>query len=164
MKWSLALVSTLALAASVASSAAAQQAQPAPTAQQYLELLRQDLKTTKVAVLTEAMHLTPAESDKFWPAYREYDVALAKIYDNRLAIIKDYAKAYATMTDETAKALIERSFKNERARADLRQKTFASMSKTLSPVVAARFIQIENQLGMLIDLQIASELPLVEKP
>lgn len=161
MKRTLAILAALAVAAPAAAQA---QAKPAPTAPQYLELLRSDLKTTKVAVLTEAMELTPADAEKFWPAYREYEVALSKIYDDRLNIIRDYANSYQQMTDEVAKGLVERSFKNERARADLRRKTFGAMSKAVSPVVAARFIQVENQLGMLIDLQIASELPLVEKP
>ena len=33
----------------------------------FIELLRQDLKTQKVAIITEAMEFTEAESNAFWP-------------------------------------------------------------------------------------------------
>jgi len=36
------------------------------------------------------------------------------------------------------------------------------MSQTLSPKMAARFLQIENQIEKLVDLQIAANLPIVE--
>jgi hypothetical protein len=35
------------------------------------------------------------------------------------------------------------------------------MSKALGPVTAARFTQVENKIGLLIDLQISSQIPLV---
>ena len=36
------------------------------------------------------------------------------------------------------------------------------MSKTLSPVLAARFFQVENQIPLLVDLKIAANLPILE--
>ena len=56
--------------------------------EQYLELLRSDLKKEKVAILTEAMEFTPSQSETFWPIYREYDLKLSKIGDRRIAAIK----------------------------------------------------------------------------
>ncbi len=162
MKRLLSLSAAMLLTAAAFGSVEAQQ--QGPTAQQYLELLRQDIKTTKVAVLTEAMNLTPAQSDKFWPLYREYDMALSRIGDAQLANIRDYAQSYDRMTDEIARTLVERSFQVQQDRLALRKRTFDRMSKELGATVAARFSQIENQLLMLIDLQIQSELPLVEKP
>lgn len=162
MKRLLSLSTAMLLAAAVCGSAAAQQ--QAPTAEQYLELLRQDIKTTKVAVLTEAMGLSQAQADKFWPLYREYDLELSRIGDAQLANIRDYAQAYDRMTDVIAKTLVDRSFQLQQDRLALRKRTFEKMSKEVGAIVAGRFSQIENQLLMLIDLQIQSELPLVEKP
>ncbi len=39
---------------------------------------------------------------------------------------------------------------------------FKKFSKALSPKTAAKFFQVENQIQMLIDLKIASELPLAK--
>ena len=52
----------------------------------FIEQLRSDLRAEKVAVLTESMELEEAESEKFWPIYREYELELSKLGDRRLAI------------------------------------------------------------------------------
>ena len=39
---------------------------------------------------------------------------------------------------------------------------YKKFTKALSPKMAAKFFQVENQLWMLLDLKIASELPLVK--
>jgi hypothetical protein len=44
----------------------------------------------------------------------------------------------------------------------LDKKTWQKLSKELSPILAGRFFQVNGQINDLIDLQIASELPLVE--
>ena len=41
----------------------------------YAELLRSDVRTQKVAILTEVLDLTEAEDKAFWPIYREYQIS-----------------------------------------------------------------------------------------
>ena len=65
----------------------------------YAELLRSDVRAEKVAIITEVMGFTEAEDAAFWPIYREYDAEMAKLGDERVALIADYAKDYATLTD-----------------------------------------------------------------
>lgn len=132
-------------------------------AQDYLELLRQDIKTAKVAILTEALPMTQQESDAFWPVYREYDLALSKIADRRIAIIKDYARVYESMTDSAATALVQESIKLQKDRIDLLAGAFKKVSKATNPQLAARFVQVENQIITLLDMKIIEEVPLVEK-
>ena len=48
-------------------------AKTASAQEQYVELLKSDIKTQKVAVLTEAMALEEGQSDPFWQIYRDYD-------------------------------------------------------------------------------------------
>jgi hypothetical protein len=50
----------------------------------------------------------------------------------------------------------------EKIRSVREAKDFKRVSKATSSLVAARIIQVENLIGMLIDLQVAAELPLVE--
>jgi hypothetical protein len=130
----------------------------------YIELMRSDIKTQKVAIITDAMQLSDEDGAIFWPIYREYDLELSKIGDQRIALIKDYAKNFESMTDEKAKELMERAFKIDEARLKLDKKYYKRVEKELGAIKAARFSQVENQIGLLIDLQIASELPLVSKP
>jgi len=128
----------------------------------YIELLKSDLRTQKVAVLTEAMKFTDAGSTAFWPIHREYELELSKIIDDRIELIKDYAQNYDNLTNEKAKELARTVFDLEKRRTKLKKKYFKRFEKALSAVVAAKFVQVENQINLLIDLQIASELPLIK--
>ena len=128
----------------------------------FVELLRKDIKAEKTAVLTATMVFTDAESEIFWPIYREYEHEASKLGDLRITIIRDYAKSYDSMTDVIAKDLVERSIKVREQGLALDKKYWKTLSKKLSPIQAARFFQVNGQINDLIDLQIASELPLVE--
>jgi hypothetical protein len=127
-----------------------------------LELLRQDLKAKKVALLTEALALDEKQSDVFWPLYREYDLALSKLTDRRVAAIKKYAENYNTLTGKMADELVKESFSVQSGRLDLMKKYHKKFSKAVDPLVAARWAQAESRILGLVDIQIASEIPLVK--
>ena len=48
-------------------------------------------------------------------------------------------------------------------RMALREKYYAIMNKALPATLAVRFFQVENQLQLLVDLQIAANLPIIEQ-
>ena len=150
------LVSLLLLAASIAS---AQEA-----FDKYVELMRQDLKADKVALITEAMDLSGDASTKFWPIYRDYDHAISKVGDRRVALIKDYAATYTAMTNEKAGSIMKSFLKNQKDRLDLLSTYSAKIGKALGAITAAKFVQVESQIQSLIDVQIAAEMPLIKKP
>lgn len=128
----------------------------------YMEMLRSDFRTTKTQILTEGLKLSDAEGQKFWPIQREYETELAKIGDQRLQLIKDYAAHYDSLTPPIAKQLTDRAFKLESSRLSLLKKYTDRTSKAVSPMVAARFAQIEATVNSLIDLQIRANLPIVK--
>jgi hypothetical protein len=125
----------------------------------YAELLRSDVRAQKVAIITEMMGFTDAEDAAFWPIYREYDLEMAKLGDERVALIADYAKNYANVTDEIADRLASKALELEARRQELKGQVYQKVKKATSPLTAARFLQVEHQLLLLIDLQIASSLP-----
>lgn len=131
--------------------------------EKYIELLRQDIKKDKVEIITVVMDFTEEQVGIFWPIYREYDLELTKIGDERLALIKDYAEHYQTLTDEKAKELMEKVFQLQQKRVKLRRAYFKKMDKVLPSKVVAKFFQLEHQIILLLDLQIASELPLIDE-
>ncbi len=131
--------------------------------EQYAELLMSDLKTQKVAVLTEAMALEEGQSDPFWQIYRDYDYELSAIVDQRIALIKDYAASFSSMTDEKAAELAKTSFKIESDRSKLREKYYKKVAKEISPLVGARWLMVERTINNLMDLQLAAEMPLIQE-
>ena len=141
----------LALVAGMMTAPTSAQAQ----GEQYLELIRQDLAATKTAYMTEGMQLTTEQGNFFWPVYREYQSELAKIGDRRLANIKDYAEHFEAMSDEKASEIMKTSFKAKKDYFSLLEKTSKKIAKELDPITAARFVQVESTLNLLIDLQLA---------
>jgi len=132
------------------------------SADQYMELLRSDLRAEKVAIVTVAMNLDDAQSEKFWPIYRDYEKDVAELGDKWISGIKEYAANYMEMTDEKADELMTGSMKLTEERLQLHKKYYKNVKKELGGVVAARFVQVERRLGMLIELQAMAEIPLVE--
>ena len=142
--------------------------QPAATESQetniraYVELLRVDVRTKKTAIFTEIMQFNDQQAAKFWPIYGEYDIELQKLNDQKLAGIQEYAKNFGKMTDEKADELAMLALDLENRRNDLKKTYYEKVRQQLGGIIAARFLQIENQLLMVIDLQIAASLPIVE--
>ena len=128
----------------------------------YVELLRSDIRSQRVAIITELMEFNEADDAAFWPIYREYESELAKLNDERLVGIQEYADAYPNVSDTLADSLTTRALDIESRRTALKSKYYARLKAVLSPRTAARFLQIENQLLMIIDLQIAASLPIVQ--
>lgn len=135
------------------------------TLDHYVEMLRSDLKAEKTAILTEALNLTDAEGKAFWPIYREYEMELSAWGDQRYRLLKDYAKAYNAdvVNDALADDLAKHFMTLQNQRLTLMQKYYKKLAKEVSPMRAAQFLQAENQIGLLVDLSIASEVPFLEK-
>ena len=162
------LLVTLVVLAAAAPAAAAQAAQPQSQQAKtlnlsaYAELLRSDVRAEKVAIITEVMGFTEAEDAAFWPIYREYDVELSTINDEKVTGIEEYARNYENVSDALADKLATKALELEARRTALKQKYYTRLKSALSPKTAARFLQVENQLLMIIDLQISASLPIVK--
>lgn len=127
----------------------------------YIEMLRMDLRSDKKQILAANLPLSEAEAVKFWPVYEQYASELAKVYDARIQIIKDYAANYDELSDTTAASLNMRAIDNDDSVTKLRQKYVPLVGKVLPGKKAALFFQIEKRIGLLVDLQLASEIPFV---
>lgn len=134
------------------------------TVDELIELVRSDVQKDKVAIMGAAMGFTADEAAKFWPIYEGYEAELAKVGDRRVMLIKDYAENFTSMTDDKANALAEGAMGIEAQRMELKHAAFEKISKEISPVVGARFLQVENQINLLLDIQLAQQMPLIEKP
>src|SRR5258707_4773559 len=131
--------------------------------QAYIDLLRKDVRQEKAEIMGAIMVLSADDATKFWPIYSEYDVELTKLNDQRVENIKEYARAYNQMTDEKADELIQKSLAYQKQRSELLAKTYDRVKQAVGAITAARFAQVEHQLLLIIDLRIASALPVAER-
>src|SRR6516165_8509434 len=129
--------------------------------QAYINLMRENVRQDKAEIMGAIMVLSAADAAKFWPIYSEYDTQLAKLNDQRVENIKQYARDYGQMTDDEADQLVQKSMTYQKERAELLVQTYEKVKQALGAVTAARFAQVEHQLLLIIDLQIASSLPVV---
>jgi len=129
--------------------------------QEYINLIRADVRQQKAEIMGAVMLLSAADATKFWPIYSEYDAELTKLNDQRVQNIKEYARTYGQMTDAKADELIQSALAYQKQRSELVAKTYDRVKQAVGAVTAARFVQVETQLLLLIDLQIASSLPVV---
>jgi flagellar biosynthesis chaperone FliJ len=129
--------------------------------QQYITLLRSNVRQQKSEIMGAVMQLDVDQAAKFWPIYSEYDAELTKLNDLRVANIREYARNYDQMTDAKADELIQNALSYRKQRAELLAKYYGRVKGALGAVQAARFLQIEDQLLLIIDLQIESALPVV---
>ena len=127
----------------------------------YIDLLRTDVRQQKAQIMGAVMILSAADAAKFWPIYTDYDAELTKLNNQRVENIKEYARNYTQMTDPKADELIHNSLDYQRQRSELFAKTYERVKQSLGAITAARFAQVENQLLLIIDLRIASSLPVV---
>jgi hypothetical protein len=139
---------------------------PAPEAKSlnltaYGELLRADIRAQKVAILAQMMGFTESEDTAFWPIYREYDLEMAKLGDERVAMIEEYARNYSKLTDAMADTIGAQAVDLEQRRQAVKAKYYDRVKKVLPSRAALRFLQVEHQLQLLIDLQISASLPIV---
>ena len=65
------------------------------------------------------------------------------------------------MTNDDILKIVKQSGENQRADLDLRQKYFQIYSKKLDPIAAARFMQLDDIVGMVTRLAILGNLPLI---
>jgi hypothetical protein len=129
---------------------------------QYIELMRSDIRTQRVALITDMMQFSEDEASVFWPIFREYEVELAKIYDVRIEGIKWFAANFDELTDEKAKDLARKTIKFEKDKTKLTEKYYKKLSKELSPTLAAKFFQLERWLNLMVELQVTSMLPFIQ--
>jgi epoxyqueuosine reductase QueG len=138
-------------------------ANPVHAQANLMEVMRSDLRADAQKIVAVAMALPSADAEKFWPIYREYELKRSELGDRRVALIKRYAEQYKTITEEQAKALAKDWFGWQDQRLALWRTYHEKIAKALSESVAARFIQVEYQLNLVFDLEIAREIPLVFK-
>jgi hypothetical protein len=137
---------------------------PATSAQadQNIELLRQDIRSQKKQIIAANLQLTDKEAEKFWPLYDQYTADLVKINDSKYDAIKEYATNYDTLTDDRAAALTSKILVVDDQVAQLRIKYAPLVGKVISGKKTALFFQLDRRLVMLIDLQLAALIPMVQ--
>jgi Spy/CpxP family protein refolding chaperone len=132
------------------------------TSDDFVNLLRKDIRSQKKQIIAENMGLTDAEAEKFWPVYDQYAAELSKIYDAKLALLNDYANNSGSMTGDQAESYIRKRADVEQSIMQLRLQYMPAFRKVLSGRETALFYQLDWRLGLAIDVQLV-QVPLINQ-
>ena len=131
-----------------------------PSPDDFIDLLRKDVRSQKKQIIAENMGLSDAEAEKFWPVYDQYAAELSRIYDTKIALLNAYADNYSSMTGEQAENYIRKRAEVEQSIMQLRLKYMPAFRKVLSGRETALFYQLDWRLGLAIDVELA-QVPLI---
>ena len=127
-----------------------------------LDLLRKDLRSKRKQVIALNLSLTDAEATKFWPIYDQYIAELILINDKKFALIQEYADNWGKLTNEQSLSFIRRWLDADIEVAHLRQKYVPIVSKILDGKKSATFFQLDRRIAMMLEIQVSSQMPLVQ--
>ena len=140
-----------------------QEAAPASAvSDQDLNLFRKDVRSLKKQIVALNMGLTDDEAVKFWPVYDRYSAELTTLYDRKYSLLQSYAANYDTWTSEQADNYVTGRAEVEEAIMKLRLKYYPLFRQVLSGKSTALFFQMDWRLGMILELQLASQTPLIQ--
>ena len=154
------IVATMLVGVSLMSGHRALAQDPAPD--ENLRLFRKDVRSLKRQIVAANMSLSDTEAQQFWPIYDSYTAELSTIMDKKYALLNEYAQNYTSITNEQAESYVQGRAAVEESMMQLRLKYFPIFRKVISGKSTARFFQMDWRLGLIMELQLASQTPLVE--
>jgi len=126
-----------------------------------IDLMQSVYGMQKKDLIAKHMKLEAGQADLFWQMYDEYEVARKEIGLKRVKNIELYAEKYEKLTNEDANALIKASMDVQKSFISLWEKTYKNMSKSISPVTAAQFIQAEVFFENMVRQELSMDIPLI---
>ncbi len=128
----------------------------------FIEMLKHDIRQARTDVMTSVMKLSAEDAAIFWPIYNDYRQKANALADKELAEINEYAGAYWSLTNSQAKEMAAHFFEIERQRAAHLEELYNRLAEAMTPVQALKACQLEYRLDLILDMQIANELPMIE--
>jgi hypothetical protein len=149
-------------AAPTAAAPPASEKDPHVISSQDLAMLRKDIRSQKKQLMARNLTLSDTDATKFWPIYDQYTAELTKINDKKYSTIQEFADHFGSMTDAKATTLIQQWLEVDTAVTQLRAKYLPIVTKAIGGRNGASWAQLDRRIQMMVDLQLASGVPLVQ--
>jgi hypothetical protein len=109
----------------------------------------------KKLIVDDLMEFDDKEADHFWPVYDKYMKKWGKLMNYRIYRMEVYNDEFKSMSPMALSKYMNELFVNDVELTQLQKKTYKRVRKTLSPMRANQFMQIEYafQLVFLNEMQ-----------
>ena len=128
---------------------------------QELLLLRHDIRKQKQKLIAENLPMTESEAVKFWAVYQKYSDELKQINDEKFQMLHAYSQSWPSMSNDDALIFMRRWLEVDEKVVQLRSRYLPLVRDALPGKKAATFFQLDERISMMIDLEFASQLPLL---
>jgi Cu/Ag efflux protein CusF len=133
----------------------------AQTFDEQMNVARAALRADRKATIAKSMQLTEAEAKAFWPLYDQYSAEKQKQGDALLKLFKEYGQLYPNVSDDRARAMLKELGNLEKQRVETKNSYLRKIEKVVSPAKTLRFAQVESRLDLVLQLELAANVPLV---
>ena len=133
----------------------------APTTEQVMKQFRTDLQATAADVMAKGLTLTAEQAAKFWPMFESFQKEQKSIIDDQLESLVKYSETYSKMSDADALAYANSLLARDQKIHDLRVQYLAKFQQVVPARIAARAIQLERRLGLVGQVKVSSQVPLI---
>lgn len=132
-----------------------------PTTEQVIEQFRIDMQAAAADVMAKGLTLTAEQAAKFWPMFEAFQKEQKAIIDEQLKSLMKYEDTYQHMTDADALAYANSLLQRDQKIHDLRMRYLAKFQEVVPARIAARAIQLDRRLGLVGQVKISSQVPLI---
>lgn len=126
-----------------------------------LQMLRHDIRKQKQKLIAENLPMSESEAIKFWAVYQKYAAELKDIEDERFTMLHTYAQNWRSMSNDDSLIFMRRWLEVDEKIVQLRSRYLPLFKEVLPGKKAATFFQLDERITMMINLELASQLPLL---
>jgi len=127
-----------------------------------VELLISQIQTDKRAIVLRTLDLNDAQVAKFTPIYDAYQAEMKVLMERSGAMLDKFAANFGSMTDDAAREILKEALKLRDDRNATLRKYAKKLERELPAVKVLQWVQIENKLNTLLDVQAASVIPIAQ--
>jgi hypothetical protein len=105
----------------------------------------ENLNSFKIGFFTKKLDLSPAEAEKFWPVYNEYQNQRSQIQLEKISVIRNFNLNEATLSDRQLTEMGDKLVSTVTRESALSVNLHNKLKEILPPAKVIRFYQAENQ-------------------
>ena len=115
----------------------------------------------KRTLIENYMKIDASKAAEFWKLYEAYETSRRAIGLKRIENMTKYADNYDNFTTESINAIMKNALDIQKEMTSLWGSTYKKMSKVITPVEAAKFIQAEMYIENTIRQALLEKVPLI---
>ena len=115
----------------------------------------------KRTLIENYMKIDASKAAEFWKLYEAYEASRRELGLKRVENINKYADNYGNFSAESVNAIIKNALTVQKEMTSLWGSTYKKMSKVITPVEAAKFIQAEMYIENTIRQALLEKVPLI---